>query len=99
MEQYRPVRFPPVVKNLLILNGLFFLATKALAMSGTDLTGMLGLFPIQSPDFRPYQLATHIFMHGSLMHLFSNMFALWMFGSLLENVWGSKRFLFYYLFT
>ena len=54
---------------------------------------------VQSPDFRPHQLVTHLFMHGNFTHLFFNMFALWMFGKILENVWGSKRFLIYYMIT
>ena len=99
---YRPGNFselPEVVKNLLILNGLFFLATVSLNNLGIDLVKILGLHQFQSPDFRPYQLITHLFMHGNFTHLFFNMFALWMFGKILENVWGSKRFLIYYMIT
>jgi membrane associated rhomboid family serine protease len=99
---YRPGNFnelPEVVKNLLILNGLFFLATVSLNNLGIDLVKILGLHQFQSPDFRPHQLITHLFMHGNFTHLFFNMFALWMFGKILENVWGSKRFLIYYVIT
>ena len=99
---YRPGNFselPEVVKNLLILNGLFFLATVSLSNLGIDLVKILGLHQFQSPDFRPHQLITHLFMHGNFTHLFFNMFALWMFGKILENVWGSKRFLIYYMIT
>jgi len=99
---YRPGNFselPEVVKNLLILNGLFFLATVSLNNLGIDLVKILGLHQFQSPDFRPHQLITHLFMHGNFTHLFFNMFALWMFGKILENVWGSKRFLIYYTIT
>ena len=99
---YRPGNFselPEVVKNLLILNGLFFLATVTLSNLGIDLVKILGLHQFQSTDFRPYQLITHLFMHGNFTHLFFNMFALWMFGKILENVWGSKRFLIYYMIT
>tara|TARA_B100001094_G_scaffold6798_1_gene6062 strand:+ start:122 stop:832 length:711 start_codon:yes stop_codon:yes gene_type:complete len=99
---YRPGNFselPEVVKNLLILNGLFFLATVSLNNLGIDLVKILGLHQFQSPDFRPHQLVTHLFMHGNFTHLFFNMFALWMFGKILENVWGSKRFLIYYMIT
>ena len=60
---------------------------------------MLALHQFQSPDFRPHQLVTHMFMHANFTHLFFNMFALWMFGKTLENVWGGKRFLIYYMFT
>ena len=99
---YRPGNFselPEVVKNLLILNGLFFLATVSLNNLGIDLVKILGLHQFQSPDFRPHQIITHLFMHGNFTHLFFNMFALWMFGKILENVWGSKRFLIYYMIT
>ncbi|MBK9290608.1 MAG: rhomboid family intramembrane serine protease [Bacteroidetes bacterium] len=91
---------PPVVKNLLIINGLFFLATISFQTSfGLDLTKTLGLhFPLAS-DFRPWQFITYMFMHGGFAHILFNMFALWMFGYALENVWGGKRFLVYYMVT
>lgn len=85
----------PVVKNILILNVLMFLAQKMFP----DQTIFLALFPIDSPYFKPWQLATHFFMHGSLGHIFFNMFAVVIFGVTLERVWGSKKFLFYYLAT
>jgi len=100
MTQFRPSGFqvlPPVVKNLLIINGLVFFLQVVLERSGTDLAGMLGLHYWRSPAFRPWQPLTHMFLHGSFMHLFSNMFALWMFGSTLENSWGGKRFLIFYV--
>ncbi|MCF8230351.1 MAG: rhomboid family intramembrane serine protease [Bacteroidales bacterium] len=91
---------PPVVKNLLILNILFFLATIALNSAyGVDLIKYLGLHYWAAEDFQPYQFITYMFMHGGFMHLFFNMFALWMFGNALENVWGPKRFLIYYFVT
>lgn len=91
---------PEVVKNLLIINGLFFLATYVLGSSlNIDLAKHLGLHQFQSPDFRPHQLVTHMFMHGGVSHILFNMFALWMFGNQLENIWGSKRFLTYYIIT
>jgi membrane associated rhomboid family serine protease len=103
MNSYRPGGFqilPPVVKNILIVNGLFFLAVVVLEEKfRIDLTDKLGLYFYKSPKFKPLQLFSHLFMHGSIMHLFSNMFALWMFGSMMENVWGSKRFFVYYLVT
>src|SRR5688572_7644951 len=103
MNNYRTGGFqmlPPVVKNLLIINGLFFLVTFMLQQKfHFDLTEKLGLFFFASEYFRPYQIVTHMFMHGSFLHIFSNMFALWMFGSMIENVLGSKRFLSYYLIT
>lgn len=102
-QQYRPSGFrllPPVVKNLLIINGLVFLATIALeSQFGFDLVEYFGLRHWGSQHFKPYQFITHLFMHGGLMHLVSNMFALWMFGYALENVWGGKRFLIYYAIT
>ena len=102
-QEYRPTRFqilPPVVKNLLIINGIMFLASSVLNIKfGIDLTDYLGLYFPLSQKFRIYQLVTHLFMHGSVMHILSNMFALWMFGNMLENIWGSKRFLTYYLIT
>lgn len=91
---------PPVVKNLLIINGLFFLATMALGSSfNIDLVRWLGLHSLESPNFEPIQLVTHMFMHGGVTHILFNMFALWMFGSTLENYWGGKRFLVYYMMT
>lgn len=91
---------PDVVKNLLIINGLFFLATIALDSAFRfNLIRAIGLFPFDSEQFRPFQFVTHMFMHGGFTHLFFNMFALWMFGSAIENHWGGKRFLVYYLIT
>jgi len=104
-QQVRPNRFsilPPVVKNLLIINGLFYLATMAAGKAfNIDLTKMLGLHYIGASDFSPYQYITYMFMHSAtnFSHILFNMFALWMFGNTLENVWGSKRFLIYYMLT
>ena len=99
---YRPGNFnelPVVVKNLLIINGLLFLATISLSNLGIDLVKIFGLHQFQSNDFKPHQIITHLFMHGSFTHLFFNMFALWMFGKILENIWGQKKFLIYYMIT
>lgn len=92
---------PPVVKNLLIINGLFFLATILLKNQGIDLADYLGLHFWQSDGFYPHQLITYIFMHSSndFTHVLFNMFAVYMFGRVLEGVWGSKRFLMYYMIT
>ncbi|MFM7357702.1 MAG: rhomboid family intramembrane serine protease [Sediminibacterium sp.] len=102
MTQFRPSRFeilPVIVKNLLIINGLFFLAQ--FAFSGPDapiqMESVFALHAWQSSLFRPWQLITHMFLHGDFAHIFGNMFALWMFGSVLENVWGSRKFLTFYL--
>ena len=101
--QQSPLQFrllPEVIKNLLIINGLFFLASVVLSnVFGTNLIELLGVYLPQSEHFRPYQLVTHMFMHGNMGHIFFNMFALWMFGNALENVWGPKRFLIYYFVT
>jgi membrane associated rhomboid family serine protease len=91
---------PPVVKNLLIINGLMFLASLTFESSiGLDLNDLLGLHYFQSEKFNIFQIFIYMFMHGSISHIFFNMFAVWMFGSAIENVWGSKRFLIYYLLT
>ncbi|TSA25681.1 MAG: rhomboid family intramembrane serine protease [Bacteroidetes bacterium] len=102
-NQYTPSGFrllPPVVKNLLIINGLFYLAT--LTFESTfhiDLVRFLGLHYFQSEYFQPYQYVSYMFLHADFWHIFFNMFSLWMFGSLLENVWGPKRFLTFYMIT
>ncbi len=90
---------PPVVKNLLIINVLFYLLSEAFNLKGIDLNQWLGLHYQQAPAFHIYQLVTYMFMHANFMHLFSNMFGLFMFGRILEQVWGPKRFLNYYLIT
>lgn len=101
--QQSPLQFkllPEVIKNLLIINGLFFLATIVVSnVFNLDLVRLLGVYLPQSENFMPFQLVTHMFMHGNLGHIFFNMFALWMFGNALENVWGPKRFLIYYFVT
>lgn len=118
MSSFRYTRsdsFPPVIKNLIIINVLVFLA-QSIFDKQYDLTGRLMLDPILSgplknalhqaspgevfPSFQPYQIFTHMFAHAPLpviFHILFNMFTLWMFGRVLENVWGSKRFLFFYL--
>ena len=99
-EQYSPTGFrvlPTVVKNLLIINVLMFLATFTLERFNIDLTNILGLHFFKASDFRIYQIITYMFMHANFGHLFFNMFALWMFGNTLENIWGSKRFLLFYM--
>ncbi len=88
----------PAVKNLLIINVLTFLATMTLADT-INLNHLFALHLWFATDFYPHQFITHIFMHGDTMHLFMNMFTLWMFGTLLEQVWGTKRFLIYYMLT
>ncbi len=103
MQQFQPTGFkllPPVVKNLLIINIIMFLATISLSNSmDIDLSNWLGLKYFGASEFKPYQFITYMFMHGSISHLFFNMFALWMFGSAIENYWGPKRFLIFYFVT
>jgi membrane associated rhomboid family serine protease len=101
MHQYRSPfsSIPPVTKNLIIINVIMLLATMVLAQSKIDLTMMLGLFYPGSQYFNIFQPVTHMFMHGSIGHLFFNMFALYMFGRVLESVWGPKRFLIFYFVT
>src|SRR6185503_3851535 len=108
---YRPSNFPPVVKNLIIINVLVFVGQLTI----DHLTERVMLYPIMPAGFhnwlmeqnalddyqkfQPYQIFTHLFSHSPTMfaHILFNMFALWMFGRILENVWGAKRFLFFYL--
>jgi membrane associated rhomboid family serine protease len=110
----RPDRFPPIVKNLIIINVLVYLAQVTLDKQ-FQLTEKISLYPIMPEQLRdilvqnriyesfekfyPYQIATHLFAHSPqmLFHILFNMFALWMFGRILENVWGSQRFLLFYL--
>jgi membrane associated rhomboid family serine protease len=96
----RASNLPPVVKNLIIINVVAFLVSLMFTqVFKTDLNRILGMYYFQSPYFQPWQIVTHMFMHGSLMHIFFNMWALFLFGKTLESVWGSKRFLTYYLAT
>lgn len=88
---------PQVVKNLIIINVLFFVASMLLGQEQA-VTWLAGTYP-GSPFFQPWQIITHMFMHGGLGHLFFNMFALYMFGSQLERLWGPKRFLNYYIIS
>ena len=89
---------PTITKTLLIINVLAFLATLVLQSgSGIDLNNIFGLHFFRASDFRVYQLVTYMFMHGGFTHLFFNMFALWMFGVVVEGVWGPRKFLFYYI--
>jgi len=91
---------PPVTKNLLIINCLVWLATIVFGNAGIiDLEQYLGLHYWKASDFNAAQLFTYMFMHDNtnFMHLFFNMFSLWMFGRTLELVLGGRRFLFYYL--
>lgn len=88
---------PPVVKNLIFINVIMLLAYYAVgSVFDINLNRILGLYFPKSELFKPIQIVTHMFMHGGIWHLFFNMFALYMFGQVLEQVWGPKRFLIYY---
>jgi len=101
MTEFRPGSFrmiPPVIKNLLIINVLVFLAQQAIGPANEqNMVSLFGLHDLRSYYFRPHQLITYLFLHGGWEHIIFNMFALWMFGSMLENFWGSKRFLIFYM--
>ena len=108
----RPDNFPPIVKNLLIINVLVYIAQLTLN-NQLQITEKLMLYPLiperlydlllqegvlgQGQKFQPYQVITHMFAHGPIYHILFNMFSLWMFGRILENVWGPKKFLIFYL--
>src|ERR1700712_1954099 len=101
MTDFRPTRFeilPMVIKNLIIINVLVFLAQSlASPEAQIKLLNLFALHTWQSPYFKSWQFLTHMFMHGGIVHIFLNMFALWTFGSILEGIWGPKRFLTFYL--
>lgn len=103
-ENYRPSGYrllPEVIKNILIINVIMYLATLFLQQKGIDLIDILGLHYFESEKFRIYQFITYMFMHDShdFRHILLNMFALYMFGSVVENVWGGKKFLTFYILT
>jgi len=88
---------PVVTKNLLIINILVFIATYVVRGMNIDLNDILGLHFFLASDFRIWQFFTYMFMHGGFTHILMNMFMLWMFGMVVENVWGPRKFLFYYI--
>lgn len=90
-------QIPPITKNLLIINVLAYLAAVVMKGSGIDFNEIFGLHFFMADNFHIYQLVTYMFMHGGVTHLFFNMFALWMFGCVIEQTWGSRRFLWYIL--
>lgn len=101
MTQFRPTKFdvlPTIIKNLVIINALVFLAQNTFGgpTSSFSLEDYFALHAWQSSLYKPWQLITHMFMHGNFGHILGNMFALWMFGSILENAWGPKRFILFY---
>lgn len=90
-------RIPPITKNLLIINVLMFLALIVFEGWGIDLNNVLGLHFFLASDFHFYQLLTYMFMHANFTHILFNMFTLWMFGCVVESVWGPRKYLFYYI--
>ncbi len=101
MTEFRPGSFqmiPPVIKNLIIINVLVFLAKETLGSTvERNMLNLFALHDIHSIYFRPHQLVTYLFLHGGWDHILFNMFALWMFGAILENYWGAKKFLIFYM--
>jgi membrane associated rhomboid family serine protease len=101
-NQYRPNNFghlPVVTKNIIIINVLLFIAKMLLAQRGVNLDDYLGLHDHLAPNFKIHQFVTYIFMHGSISHIFFNMFGVYIFGQVLEQIWGPKRYLIFYLLT
>ena len=97
-DQYSPHQFnflPPVCKNLLIINILVFFTTYVLRIKGIELTDIFGLHFFMADSHHFWQYITYSFMHANFNHLFFNMFAIWMFGYTLENIWGPKKFIFF----
>jgi membrane associated rhomboid family serine protease len=90
-------RTPPIVKNLIIVNVLVYLAIVLIPAANSFLAQYCQLYWFSSPLFHSWQYITYMFLHGGFSHLFFNMFALWMFGRTLENRLGPQRFLAYYL--
>ena len=90
---------PPVIKNLLIINALFWLAQITVGKELIPIEDIFALHYVRSEYYRPWQFISYMFLHdpGNFFHILFNMFALWMFGSTLENLWGSKRFLLFYM--
>ena len=87
---------PTITKNLLIINALFFAAKYVMSMSNINLDVFFGAFYPESVNFKSYQILSHMFMHGDVVHFFFNMFALWMFGSAVERALGEKRYIILY---
>ena len=105
MSEFRPGSFqmiPPVIKNLIIINGLVWLAEITMGSNISEwMFNLFALHDVHSQFFRPHQLITYLFLHDNhgIQHILYNMFALWMFGAVLENYWGGKRFLTFYLIS
>ncbi|CAM1372048.1 Rhomboid family intramembrane serine protease [Tenacibaculum litopenaei] len=89
-------RLTDAIKHLIFVNVLLFLATYVLPNMHDIMLELFALFNIGNPYFQPWQFVTHMFMHGDFAHILFNMYGLWAFGSVLEQMWGSKKFLFFY---
>ena len=89
-------RISPIVKQLLIINIIFYFGS-SFSLNTEFIYSLFSLHFPENPEFKFWQLLTHMFMHGGILHLAFNMFALWMFGSAIESIFGSRRFLFFYL--
>lgn len=101
-NQYRPGSFghmPMVTKNLVIINAMMFALTFIMQQRGINLTDFFGLHDHLSPNFKPHQFITYIFMHANIQHIFFNMLGVYIFGQVLEQTWGPKRFLIFYILT
>ncbi len=89
-------RISPTVKQLLIINVIFYFGS-SMSLNTEFIYSLFSLHFPENPDFKFWQLITHMFMHGGILHLAFNMFALWMFGSAIESIFGSRRFIFFYI--
>ncbi|MDO5105686.1 rhomboid family intramembrane serine protease [Capnocytophaga sp.] len=89
-------RITKVVKHLIIINVIFFLASQLNVIPNLNLSNLMALYYFENPKFQWWQCVSHMFMHGGFMHLFFNMYALWAFGGPLEKIWGQNKFLFFY---
>ena len=101
-SQYRPGGFghlPLVTKNIIIINAVLFLLKIVLEGRGINLDDYLGLHYYLASNFKPHQFVTYIFMHGSFTHILFNMLGVYIFGQVLEQVWGPKRYLIFYMVT
>lgn len=92
---------PPVTRNLIMINAIVLVAEWVLPRIGIDLIELLGMHYMGAPNFKIWQMVTYMFLHdpSGIGHLFFNMFALWMFGSVIERTWGERRYLLYYIVT
>ncbi len=101
-NQYSPGPFaglPVVTKNIIIINVIMYLATLAFETVNIDLVKLFGLHYYLADDFKPHQVITYIFMHGGFSHILFNMLGVYIFGQVLEQVWGPKRYLIFYILT